>query len=275
MAETTILDTIVARRIQDVREARSALPSKALEARVAEAPATIGFSARLRADEPTAIIAEVKRASPSQGDIAPGLDAAAQALRYALGGASAISVLTEPTWFKGSLDDMLAVRVAVESLGARRPAILRKDFIIDEYQLLEARVHGADAVLLIVAALADPALGDLMARAGALGMESLVEVNNASEMGRALACGANLIGINNRDLRDFHVDLSTTDRLAGLVPAGVTVAALSGIHGFGDIQRFQAAGASAFLVGGALMAASDPAAKVRELRGLPVGTAQP
>lgn len=275
MAEPDILETIVARRTEDVREARLSVPSPVLESRLADAPPVVAFSTRLRADAPAAIIAEVKRASPSQGDIAAGLDAAAQALRYALGGASAISVLTEPTWFKGSLDDMLAVRIAVESLGARRPAVLRKDFIVDEYQLLEARVYGADAVLLIVAALSDATLANLKDAAAALGMEALVEVNNAGEMGRALACGATLVGINNRDLRDFNVDLSTTDRLAGLVPAGVTVAALSGIHGFADIQRFQAAGASAFLVGGALMTASDPAAKVRELRGLPVAASQP
>ena len=269
MGSPTILDTILARRERDVAEAKAAVPPSELEARLADAPPAIDFIARLRRDAPIAVIAEVKRASPSKGDIAPGMDAAAQALRYARGGASAISVLTEPTWFKGTLADMAAVRAAVEELGPDRPAILRKDFIIDDYQLLEARVHGADAVLLIVAALDDARLRHLYAAAVRLGMQALVEVNNADEMSRAAELGAALVGINNRDLRSFRVDLATTDRLASLAPPGATLAALSGISSRADVERFAAVGASAVLVGESLMVAPDPAAKIRELRGVP------
>ncbi len=267
MASPTILDAILARRREDVAAAKAAEPASALEARLPGAPPVIDFVARLRCDAPLAIIAEVKRASPSRGDIAPGLDAAEQALRYARGGASAISILTEPTWFKGTLADMAAARAAVEELGPARPAILRKDFIIDDYQLLEARLHGADAVLLIVAALDDEALVRLYRATRDLGMHALVEVNDADEMARAVALGAPLIGINNRDLRSFTVDLATTDRLASLAPPGALLAALSGISSRADVERFRAAGASAVLVGESLMLAPDPAAKVRELRG--------
>lgn len=272
MGSPAILDTILERRRADVGEARQAVPPAELERRLPGVPPAIDFLARLRRDAPMAVIAEIKRASPSKGDIAPGLDAAEQALRYARGGASAISVLTEPTWFKGTLDDMAAVRAALEALGPDRPGVLRKDFIIDEYQLLEARVHGADAVLLIVAALDDARLAALMAGARALGMQPLVEVNNADEMERAAALGADLIGINNRDLRSFRVDLATTERLASLVPPGALLAALSGISTRADVERFAAVGATAVLVGESLMVAADPAEKVRELRGLPVST---
>ena len=267
MAEPTILDTIVARRRDDVRAAKAAVPASALERWLASAPPVVAFKERLRRDAPMAVIAEVKRASPSKGDIAPGMDAAAQALKYATGGAAGISVLTEPTWFKGTLEDMAGVRAAVDAMGADRPAILRKDFIIDEYQVLEARAHGADSVLLIVAALDDATLARLMTGTRKLGMEPLVEVNNAEEMQRARAAGAKVIGVNNRDLRNFRVDLGTTDRLASMVRGDVLLAALSGISTREDVARFEAAGAGAVLVGEALMVADDPAAKIRELRG--------
>lgn len=270
MAEPTILETIVEKRRDDVRAAKAAVPVSALGRRLASAPAVMAFEERLLRDAPMAVIAEVKRASPSKGDIAPGMDAMAQALNYATGGAAGISVLTEPTWFKGTLEDMAGVRAAVEAMGADRPAILRKDFIIDEYQVLEARAHGADSVLLIVAALDDATLARLMARSRELGMEPLVEVNNAEETQRALAAGAKVIGINNRDLRSFKVDLGTTDRLAGMVQGDVLLAALSGISTRADVERFAAAGAGAVLVGEALMVAADPATKIRELRGAAV-----
>lgn len=266
MAEATILDTIVARRRLDVADAKARAPLPGLQRQLATAPASIDFAERLQRDRPMAVIAEVKRASPSKGDIAPGMDAVAQALKYATGGAAGISVLTEPAWFKGTLDDMAGVRAAIEPMGAGRPAVLRKDFIIDPYQVVEARVCGADTVLLIVAALADGELADLMALSRELGMEPLVEVNNADEMSRALDAGANVIGVNNRDLRTFTVDLGTTDRLAGMAGADVILAALSGISERADVERFEAVGASAILVGEALMVASDPAAKIRELR---------
>lgn len=270
MPEPTILDTIVARRKLDVAEAKLAKPAQALQAALAGAPAPIDFAERLRRDRPMAVIAEVKRASPSKGDIAPGMDAVAQAMKYATGGAAGISVLTEPTWFKGTLADLAGVRGAVEALGDARPAVLRKDFIIDEYQVLEARVAGADSVLLIVASLDDSTLAQLLDFSRELGMEPLVEVNNAEEMRRALDSGATVIGINNRDLRDFNVDLGTTDRLAGMVNGGVLLAALSGIGTRADVERFEAAGAGAVLVGESLMLADDPAAKIGELRGIHV-----
>jgi anthranilate synthase/indole-3-glycerol phosphate synthase/phosphoribosylanthranilate isomerase len=270
MPEPTLLDTIVARRKLDVAEAKLAKPAQALQAALAGAPAPIDFAERLRRDRPMAVIAEVKRASPSKGDIAPGMDAVAQAMKYATGGAAGISVLTEPTWFKGTLADLAGVRGAVEALGGARPAVLRKDFIIDEYQVLEARVAGADSVLLIVASLDDSTLAQLLDFSRELGMEPLVEVNNAEEMRRALDSGATVIGINNRDLRDFNVDLGTTDRLAGMVNGGVLLAALSGIGTRADVERFEATGAGAVLVGESLMLADDPAAKIGELRGIHV-----
>ncbi|HMS57250.1 MAG TPA: indole-3-glycerol phosphate synthase TrpC [Tepidiformaceae bacterium] len=265
-AGETILDRIVAQRQLDVRAAKEAMPFPELQARVRQAPPACDFAARLRAAAPMALIAEVKRASPSKGDIAPGINAARQAMQYARAGAAAISVLTEPTWFKGTLDDMLQVRLAVGQLEAR-PAVLRKDFIIDPYQVLEARAYGADALLLIVAALDDANLRGLLEFSRECGMEPLVEVNNAAEMERAIAAGATVIGVNNRDLRSFTVDLGTTDRLAGMVPEGTVLAALSGIATRADVERFAAAGASAVLVGEALMTTGDPAAKARELLG--------
>lgn len=273
MAEPTILETIVAQRRIDIVAAKKARPAALLQAALANAPEPIDFVRRLRRDQPMAVIAEVKRASPSKGDIAPGMDAVGQAMQYADGGAAAISVLTEPKWFKGTLNDMAGVRAAVETLGPSRPAVLRKDFIIDEYQVLEARVAGADSVLLIVASLDEKSLGSLLASSRELGMEPLVEVNNAAEMQRALASGAAVIGINNRDLRSFDVDLGTTDRLAALARGEVLLAALSGISTRADVERFQNAGASAVLVGEALMVADDPGAKIRELLASPAKVA--
>ena len=266
MSGPDILGEIVARRRDDVAAARAARPANELLREANRAPAPIDFTARLAADPP-AVIAEIKRASPSKGDIAPRMDAAEQALRYARGGAAGVSVLTEPVWFKGSLDDLRAARAALEELGAARPGLLRKDFLIDEYQLLEARAHGADAVLLIVACLDGGTLGRLLACARELGMEALVEVNSAAEMACAADAGARLVGVNNRDLRSFEVDLATTDRLAGGAPAGALLAALSGIATRADVARFEAAGARAVLVGEALMRAPDPAALIAELRG--------
>jgi anthranilate synthase/indole-3-glycerol phosphate synthase/phosphoribosylanthranilate isomerase len=266
VAEPTILDRIVARRREDVRKAREDVPFAELQAKLRQAPPVVDFATRLREAAPIALLAEVKRASPSKGDIAPGMNAARQAMKYARAGAAAISVLTEPTWFKGTLDDLLAVRTAVGQV-EHRPAVLRKDFVIDPYQVMEARAYGADAVLLIVACLDDANLHGLLGLAREMGMEALVEVNNAEEMERAVAASAAVIGINNRDLRSFDVDLGTTDRLATMVPEGVLLAALSGVHRREDDERFARAGASAVLVGEALMVADDPAAKIRELVG--------
>ena len=248
MSEPTILDRIVARRREDVREAQAARPFAQLQAKARLAQPAIDFAARLRAAGPMALMAEIKRASPSKGDIAPGMNASRQAMKYARGGAAAISVLTEPSWFKGSLEDMEQVRLAVGQL-EDRPAVLRKDFIIDAYQVLEARAYGADALLLIVASLSDGELRGLLGLTREMGMEALVEVDNAGAMERAIAAGATVIGVNNRDLRSFEVDLGTTERLAGMAPGGVVLAALSGISTRDDVARFAAAGAQAVLVG--------------------------
>lgn len=269
MNSPTILHTILAQRQRDIAQSKATIPPQELEAQLPDAPPPIDFIQRLRRDTPPAVIAEIKRASPSRGDIAPDLDAAQQALRYAQGGAAAISVLTEPTWFKGTLADLAAARAAIDTLGPDRPAILRKDFIIDEYQLLEARVHGADAVLLIVAALHDTQLHTLYHTTRQLGMHALIEVNNTHEIQHAARLGAPLIGINNRNLHTFQVDLATTQRLATHLPPGTILAALSGINTPTDVQPYLAAGASAILVGESLMRAPDPAQKIRQLRGIP------
>lgn len=225
---------------------------------------------------PVALLAEIKRASPSKGDIAdPSTPAApAVALSYAAAGASVISVLTEPKWFKGSLDDMRAVRAALDTL-PRRPAILRKDFILDPYQIDEARVYGADTVLLIVAMLDDERLALLYRHARSRGMEPLVEVNNASELERALAIGARVVGVNNRNLHDFEVDMNTTSRIADVVRARrgeaaseVVLIALSGITGRADVERYVEQGVRAVLVGESLMRASDKGAFARSLLGV-------
>lgn len=267
MSTATILEQIVAQRREDVATAKAAMPIDDLRAKAASAPPAIDFVARLRQDAPVGLIAEIKRASPSKGDIALDIDAAEQAATYARGGAAGISVLTEPTWFKGSLDDMLAARKAIDGASANRPGVLRKDFVVDEYQVVEARAYGADAVLLIVACLDDPELAALLASVQAEGMEALVEVANADEMARAKAIGARFIGINNRNLHDFTVDMGTTDRLASLAPQGALLAALSGINERTDVERFQQAGAEAVLVGESLMRAPDAAAKIAELAG--------
>ncbi|GAB4335982.1 MAG: indole-3-glycerol phosphate synthase TrpC [Dehalococcoidia bacterium] len=267
MSDPTILERIVDQRRRDVDADRLATPLDAMQRCADEAPPPIDFAERLRRDAPMAVIAEMKRASPSKGDIAPEIDAAAQALAYAEAGASGISVLTEPTWFKGTLADLRAARQAIEAFGKARPAVLRKDFIIDAYQVFEARAAGADSVLLIVAALDNRSLAELIGCSRGCGMEPLVEVNNADEMRRAIDAGARVIGINNRDLHSFDVDLSTTERLASMVPGGVTLAALSGISSRKDVERFQRAGATAVLVGEALMRADDPRKKIAELQG--------
>jgi len=214
-----------------------------------------------------ALFAEIKRGSPSKGPIAPNISAPAQALAYALSGASLISVLTEPTFFKGSLTDLSATRAAIAHL-PNRPAVLRKDFIIDEYQIAEARIHGADTVLLIVALLQfESRVRQLMTYARGLGMEPLVEVNNEDEMNLALKIEAKLIGINNRNLHDFTVDMETTTRLAALVPDGkdVVLCALSGISTRADVERCLKDKVDAVLVGEALMRADNPTAFISSL----------
>lgn len=232
----------------------------ALREQAAAMPPARGFARALTAGRP-AVIAEVKRRSPSRGDLAPRMDAVAQAERYAAGGAAAISVLTEPDHFAGSNDDLVAVRRAVPV------PVLRKDFTVAPVQVWEARAIGADAVLLIVAALDQPALAGLLAESAAAGLDALVEVHTEEEAGRALAAGATLVGVNNRDLGSFEVDLATAERIAPLLTTVPVRVAESGIAAPEDASRMAAAGYHAVLVGESLVRSDDPAALLARLRG--------
>lgn len=206
-----------------------------------------------------AVIAEIKRATPSKGPLNLDLDASKMAAAYAEGGAAAISVLTEPDLFKGSLDDLEAAR--------RVPLpLLRKDFTLDAFQILEARAAGADSVLIIVRTVGDE-LSELVKTATALGMDPLVEVFDETDLERALEAGATVIGVNHRDLESFEVDPDRTGKLSPLVPDGVRLVSLSGVSTRSEVEDLHAAGADAVLVGESLVTAPDPAAKVRELLG--------
>ena len=267
----TVLDRIVADRRLRLAEDQRAAPLAVLEGLAASRPPPIDFAARLvdgRAASPEGarlrLIAEIKRASPSRGVIDGGLDAAAQARAYAAAGASAVSVLTEPTFFHGSIDDLAAAAAAFGG-DADRPALLRKDFVFDAYQVIEARAHGADALLLIAMLLPATALSSLLELTHAQGMETLVEVHDAGELAAAVGAGARVIGVNNRDLRTFDEDLATFERLAPLAPAGLTLVAESAIHTAEDAARMADAGAHAVLVGEALVRSGDVASKALEL----------
>ncbi|CEP16162.1 hypothetical protein [Parasitella parasitica] len=266
----SILTRIYAQRIKDVEIARE-IPGQSMEdleklLQLHVAPPLQDVVARLNQQKP-ALLAEVKRASPSKGNIDATANAAEQALQYALAGASVVSVLTEPKWFRGTIHDMRQVREAITHL-PNRPCILRKDFIVDRYQILEGRVYGADTVLLIVAMLNDEKLHDLYNYSKSLGMEPLVEVNNAEEMARANALGAKVIGVNNRNLHSFDVDMETTSRLAEMVPKGTILCALSGITGRADVEMYVKQGVSGVLVGEALMRAWNLKEFVADLLGL-------
>jgi anthranilate synthase / indole-3-glycerol phosphate synthase / phosphoribosylanthranilate isomerase len=269
----SILDKIYAHRRNAVAAQRQ-IPSQRLEDLQAAydlglAPPQINFPQRLRQSKyPLALMAEIKRASPSKGIISIDTCAPAQARKYAIAGASVISVLTEPEWFKGSIEDMRAVRQCLDSM-PNRPAVLRKEFIFDEYQILEARLAGADTVLLIVKMLDTATLTRLYKYSVSLGMEPLVEVNTVEEMKIAIKLGSQAIGVNNRDLTSFEVDLGTTSRLMDGVPDSTIVAALSGISGPQDVTAYRKDGVKAVLVGEALMRASDTAAFITNLLGDP------
>lgn len=229
------------------------------------APPLVSFVDRLRKSPfALSLMAEIKRASPSKGIISLSTCAPAQARTYALAGASVISVLTEPEWFKGSIDDLRAVRQALEGM-PNRPAVLRKEFIFEEYQILEARLAGADTVLLIVKMLDEATLTRLYRYSQSLGMEPLVEVNTAEEMAIAVKLGSKVIGVNNRNLTNFEVDLDTTGRLLDQAPKETIVCALSGISGPQDVESYRKNGVGAVLVGEALMRAKDVAKFTKEL----------
>ncbi len=256
-----ILDEILGHKRAELAAARhrEAPEQLARRAEALAAPLRDFAGAIARGPEPR-VSAEVKRRSPSRGEIRANFDPVACAVAFAEGGAAAISVLTDESFFGGHLDFLAAVR------GAVAMPLLRKDFVIDAYQVDEARVAGADAVLLIAAALAKGELASLRARAEALGLCALVEVHDEAELDAALASGARVIGINNRDLRTFETDLAVTERLAPRVPKGVVVVAESGIFTRTDMTRLAASGAHAFLVGESLMRAADVAGALRRLR---------
>ena len=255
-----LLATIVAatERIVEVRAERE--PLAALERRALARPAPGGrFASAISRADRVNVIAECKRRSPSKGVLRDAYDPAAIAAAYEAAGAAAISVLTEPTFFDGSLDHLAAVRRVVDV------PLLRKDFIVDEYQLLEARAVGADATLLIVAALSQPDLERLYVRAGEIGLDVLVEVHDADELERALAVGATIIGVNNRNLRTLAVDVRASDALVERIPPGVIAVSESGLRTSDDLRRLSAIGYRAFLVGERFMTAVDPGTALQEL----------
>lgn len=259
----TLLDEILAHKRGEVEEAKRREPPEqvAERARLRPEPPR-GLRRALLASPPPAVIAEIKRRSPSRGEIRRDLDPAGIAKAYADAGAAAISVLTDDRYFGGSLAVLAAVRRATEL------PILRKDFVVDAYQVDEARAAGADAVLLIVAALEPDRLRALRDHALALELDALVEVHDEAELDVARAAGADLIGINNRDLRSFATDLTVTERLAPRAPAGAVVVAESGILSYADVRRLQEAGARAFLVGESLMREADVGLALRRIRGI-------
>ena len=258
LARMAYLDDLLAATKARVAELSAVVSEEALEQRISAAEPARGFAAALERDE-IALIAEVKRASPSKGVLKDDLNPRELAAAYRRGGAAAISVITEPDRFRGSMED----------LGAASEAglpVLRKDFIIDAFQVFESRAWGADAILLIVRAVGDE-LSTLYRSAKSLGMDVLVEVFDEADVERALGLEPSLIGINHRDLGSFEVDPDRTAKLAPLIPPGCAVVALSGVEERGDVEALHAAGAAAVLVGESLVRAPDPAAKIAELLG--------
>jgi indole-3-glycerol phosphate synthase len=255
-----IIEQLIEGAREGVRERKRELPQAELENQLSARGEDRPFQEALTRPG-LSLIAEFKRRSPSKGDIAPGADVGAQVAAYERGGAAALSVLTDAPHFGGSLEDLRAARTA-----ASLP-IIRKDFIVDPYQLYEAAVNGADAVLLIARALDDRELASLYEEARALDLDCLVEVHDAEELERALEVDAEVIGINNRDLDEQRVDIQRTFELMPDVPAGKTVVAESGISGREELMELDRVGVDAVLIGGALMTAPDPELKTRELTG--------
>jgi len=255
----TILADILARKRAEVEARRRGVPLAALRARPLYAAPRRGFRAALAAHPAPAVIAELKRQSPSRGRIREDYDPASIARGYAAAGATALSVLTDEPFFGGALEHLEAARAACPL------PCLRKDFLVDPYQVEEARAAGADCVLVIVAAVSDATGRELLAAAGEAGLDVLVEVHDDAELERASALGATLVGVNNRDLGTFAVSLATTERLAPRIPPGALLVAESGIRSADDARRMREAGADAILVGELLMRSPDPAATIREL----------
>jgi indole-3-glycerol phosphate synthase len=264
---TSLLSRILDHKRVEMRRQQAKIPLQRLQQSLAAAPPPRDFAAALRrADGTTALIAEIKKASPSRGVLLESFDHLRLAHAYMAHGAAALSVLTDVRFFQGSLKYLEGIRKLPEA----PVPLLRKDFLFDPYQVVEARVYGADAVLLIVAVLDDGTLRELLDITRSLDMHALVEVHTEDELQRALAAGARMIGINNRDLHSFTTTLETTERLAALLPTDATRPLLvseSGIHSAADVVRVRSAGADAVLVGEALVTAPDIGARVRELAG--------
>lgn len=261
-----MMEQLIAGAREGVDARRREVSQADLESRLAERREDRPFNEAL-VRPGISLIAEFKRRSPSAGALAPdSVDVATQVAAYERGGAAALSVLTDEPHFGGSLADLRAARAACDL------PIIRKDFLVDPYQLYEAAVNGADAVLLIVAALSDEHLRALHQEARSIDLDCLVEVHDAEELERALEAGAEVIGINNRNLDDMSVDIGTTYELMPDVPAGKTVVAESGISGREELEELDRRGVDAVLIGGALMSAPDPEAMVRELTGFDEGT---
>jgi len=257
-----VLAEICAKKREHVARNKAALPEAALRTRLAEAPSVRPFAAALEAKIARGaygLIAEIKKASPSRGLIRADFDPPALAQAYEAGGATCLSVLTDAPYFQGGDDDLQAARAACGL------PVLRKDFILDPYQVLESRAIGADCILLIIAALDDGMARELAAAAAELGLDVLVEVHDRAELDRALRLDARLIGINNRDLKTLKVDLRTAENLAPLVPPGRVIVGESGLNDPADLDRLAAVGARCFLVGESLMRAGDVAAATRRL----------
>lgn len=267
-ASTDILQRILRRKAEEIVERSTRLPLRELSRQVEDAPAVRGFVAalerHLEAGRP-GVIAEVKKASPSQGVIRADFDPAAIARSYAAAGASCLSVLTDVEFFQGADAYLQQARAACEL------PVLRKDFVIDAYQVYEARALGADCILLIVAALGDAQLRELAGLAGHLEMDVLMEVHDADELERALQVSGRLIGINNRNLRSFETRLTTTTELLPRIPEERLVVTESGVHTPQDVAYMREHGVHAFLVGEAFMRAAEPGEKLRELFGIQTG----
>ena len=258
----SVLDEIVASKRRELDAARQRMPLGEMEDQAATAPPARDFLAALSGPGPIRLIAEVKKASPSAKVIRDDFDPIAIARTYQAHGAACLSVLTDAPYFQGHLSYLARIRASVAV------PLLRKDFILDEYQVVEARLAGADAILLIAEILDDEALVRLQARARALGMAALVEFHEDENLPRVLDSGATLVGVNNRDLRRFVTDLGRTFRLRDRIPPHVTLVSESGIRNRADVERLEAAGVSAVLVGETLMRADDIGLAVERLLGL-------
>ena len=256
-----MLEDIVRNTQLELKDRKRKLPLGDVRAMAEARPQPVNLKEALRGDR-IRLIAEVKKASPSRGIIRRNFDPVAIAKIYAANGASAISVLTDSKYFQGNLDYLAQINA---SLGPGRPPLLRKDFIIEPYQVYESKAFGADALLLIAAVHTTEKLRELLDLAHALGMQCLVETHDEEQIVKALESGAQIIGINNRDLNTFQVDLQTTLRLRHLIPHDRIVISESGIKNRSDLTKLQSIGVNAFLVGETLMASEDIAAAMREL----------